>query len=72
MNPRPDTWLLRAGVLASYVGAGKSVRHARQVRIKAEARKGRYVVEAIGRQGIPVLITVKRESLSPPQPDLFD
>lgn len=72
MSRSTTSWLPQAGGLASYVGAGKSLRHARQVRIKAEARKDRFVVEAIGRSGVPVLITVKRDSLSPPQPDLFD
>ena len=37
----------------------------------AEAFGGRFVVEAIGRKGILVRLTVKRESLVQPQPDLF-
>lgn len=72
MSPHQASWVLRAGALACYVKAGTSTRHARLVRIKAEAIKDRFVVEAIGRKGVPVLLTVKRESLSPPQPDLFD
>ena len=71
MTTRQTIWMPQAGELASYVSAGKSARHARHVRIKAEARKGRFVVEAIGRQGSLVLLTVKRENLAPPQPDLF-
>jgi hypothetical protein len=30
------------------------------------------VVEAIGRKGLPVRFTVKRENLAPLQPGLFD
>jgi len=42
------------------------------VRVKAEARGGRFVVEALGRNGKPVLFTIKRENLAPLQPSLFD
>ena len=42
------------------------------VRILAEARCQRMVVEAIGRAGHPVRFTVKTENLYQPQPDLFE
>ena len=35
------------------------------------ARLG-VVVEAIGRKGVPVRLTVKQENLAPMQPGLFD
>ena len=63
-------WLPHAGVVATY--AGRSKKTARNVRVIAEASAGRMVVEAIGRQGVPVRFTVKRENLSPLQPSLFD
>ena len=63
-------WFPPAGILVSF--AGRSTRGARNVRVVAEARSGRMVVEAIGRQGVPVRITVKRENLRPMQPGLFD
>jgi len=44
----------------------------RNVRVLAEASGGCMVVEAIGRQGLPVRLTVKRTNLAPMQPDLFD
>jgi hypothetical protein len=44
----------------------------RNVRVVAEASAGRMVVEAIGKQGVPVRLTVKRDNLAPMQPDLFD
>lgn len=37
----------------------------------AEAVGGHFVVEAIGRKGVVVRLTVKRDSLMQPQPDLF-
>jgi len=45
---------------------------ARNVRVLAEASAGRMVVEAIGREGFPVRLTVKRENLRPLPPGLFD
>lgn len=59
-----------AGTLASY--CGRSPKSARNVRVIAEASAGRMIVEAIGRQGVPVRLTVKQENLAPMQPDLFD
>lgn len=70
MSKKPSPWLPPAGALACY--RGRSLRSMRNVRVVAEASAGRMVVEAIGKQGVPVRLTVKRENLSPMQPDLFD
>jgi hypothetical protein len=43
----------------------------RNVIVIAEAVAGRMIVEAVGRKGANVRLTVKRESLREPQPDLF-
>lgn len=60
-------WLPPIGALVLHRG-----RHsARNVRVLAEAVGGRMVVEAVGRQGRLVRLTVKRENLGPLQPDLF-
>lgn len=37
----------------------------------AGAVRGRFAVEPIGRKGVVVRLTVKRDSLIQPQPDLF-
>ena len=42
------------------------------MRIIAEAAGGRFVVEAIGRKGVVVRLTVKRGSLKQPEPSLFE
>lgn len=63
-------WLPPAGTVAVF--AGRSKKTARNVRVVAEASAGRMVVEAIGRKGVPVRFTVKRENLAPLQPGLFD
>jgi hypothetical protein len=42
------------------------------VRVVAEACGGRMVVEGIGRRGVAVRFTIKRENLAPLQPGLFD
>ena len=68
-NQWPDG-LPPAGTLATY--RGRSRRSLRNVRVLAEASAGRMVVEAIGRQGLPVRLTVKQSNLVPMQPDLFD
>lgn len=65
-----SAWLPPAGMLATY--RGRSWRSMRNVRVLAEASGGCMVVEAIGRQGLPVRLTVKRTNLAPMQPDLFD
>ncbi len=63
-------WLPRAGTIATYDGKNRG--NERNVRVIAEAVAGRMVVEAIGKQGVPVRFTVKRENLKPTQPSLFD
>jgi hypothetical protein len=44
----------------------------RNVRVIAEAVAGRMVVEAIGKDGVPVRFTVKQDNLRPLQPGLFE
>jgi hypothetical protein len=68
-RPKP-AWMPPAGTMATY--RGRSRQSMRNVRVLAEASAGRMVVEAIGKQGVPVRLTVKRENLVPMQPDLFD
>lgn len=63
-------WLPDAGTVATY--RGRSSQSTRNVRVIAEASGGRMVVEAIGKQGVPVRLTVKQENLLPMQPGLFD
>jgi hypothetical protein len=62
-------WTPAPGSIALYVGRTKA--KTRTVRVIAEAVAGRMVVEAIGLKGVNVRLTVKRESLAEPQPDLF-
>lgn len=69
MKRLQSAWLPPAGTLAAY--QGRSRRCARNVRVLAEASGGCMVVEAIGRKGTPVRLTVKQSSLRPMQPDLF-
>lgn len=59
-----------AGTIVVY--RGRSSKSERNVRVLAEASGGRMVVEAIGRQGVPVRLTIKQENLRPLQPGLFD
>ena len=59
-----------AGTVVVYRGRGHNSE--RNVRVIAEASGGRMVVEAIGRQGVPVRLTIKQENLLPMQPGLFD
>lgn len=66
----PVKWVPTPGAIATY--AGRAGNGKRLVRVLAEAVKGRMYVEAIGRLGFNVKFTVKRESLTQPQPDLFD
>jgi hypothetical protein len=63
------TWIPTPGNIAAYIGRAGSSR--RNMLIVAEAVGGRFVVEAIGRKGVVVRLTVKRDSLKEPQPDLF-
>lgn len=62
-------WIPAPGLLATYVGRTKA--KTRNVMIIAEAVAGRMVVEAIGQKGIKVRLTVSRNNLKEPQPDLF-
>lgn len=63
-------WTPTPGAIATYHGRTKA--STRTVRVIAEAVAGRMVVEAVGKKGVNVRLTVKRESLREPQPDLFD
>ena len=69
MKP-PSKWTPTPGVIATYTGRTGSGK--RTMLVVAEAVGGRFVVEAIGRKGVVVRLTVKRESLKQPQPCLFD
>lgn len=62
-------WHPSPGKLATYLGRSGSQR--RHMRVIAEASGGRFIVEAIGRKGVLVRLTVKCESLIEPQPDLW-
>lgn len=64
-----NTWTSTPTHLAAYPGRTGSI-HCNMLVI-AEAVGGRFVVEAIGRKGVVVRLTVKRDSLIKPQPDLF-
>ena len=66
-------WLPAIGSVATYIGgASKLARGGYNVRVVAETCAERMVVEAIGRNGFPVRFTVKRKTLAPLQPGLFD
>jgi hypothetical protein len=62
-------WMPTPGLMATYIGRTKA--QTRNVIVIAEAVAGRMIVEAIGRKGINVRLTVRRENLKEPQPDLF-
>lgn len=70
MRGASSRWVPAVGAMATY--AGRTMAGRRNVRILAEASAGRMLVEAIGRKGLPVQFTVKRENLAPMQPGLFD
>ena len=73
MARRKTVWLPQIGGLATYIGrAGRLAKGGYNVRVVAETCASRMVVEAIGRSGLPVRFTVKRENLAPLQPGLFD
>ena len=69
MEKTQKSWMPPVGALVVY--AARSRKLTRNVRVVAEASGGRMVVEAIGRQGVCVRLTVKRENLRPMAPDLF-
>jgi len=62
-------WHPETGEVALYQGTTGA--KGRNVRVLAEARNQRMVVEAIGRKGKPVQFTVLKANLVQPQPDLF-
>lgn len=70
MPTQSKPWLPDAGTVAVY--RGRSGSSERNVRVVAEACGGCMVVEAIGRKGELVRLTVKQHSLQPMQPGLFD
>ena len=70
MSRTKTSWWPHPGSVATYVGRQRNAQ--RNVRIIAEAVAGRMVVEAIGKLGVPVRFTVKKENLRPLQPALFD
>ena len=73
MARKKSTWLPQIGVVATYVGhASRLAKGGYNVRVVAETCANRMLVEAIGRSGLPVRFTVKRENLAPLQPGLFD
>ena len=62
-------WIPTPGIMATYVGRTKA--KTRNVIVIAEAVRGCMVVEAIGKKGVNVRLTVSRDNLIEPQPDLF-
>ncbi len=73
MTRKKSRWLPPIGSVATYIGrASRLARGGYNVRVVAETCADRMVVEAIGRSGLPVRFTVKRENLAPLQPGLFD
>lgn len=62
-------WNPQSGDIVKYLGQSRG--KTRNVRVIAEARKGRMIVEAIGRKGVPVQFTVLASNLVQPEPDLF-
>ena len=72
MSPKAwqkTNWIPTPGQLATYIGRSGSQR--RNMLVIAEASGGRFIVQAIGRKGDLVRLTVKRESLVEPEPDLW-
>ena len=73
MARKKAAWLPQIGIVATYVGrSSRMAKGGYNVRVVAEACGGRMVVEGIGRRGVAVRFTVKRENLAPLQPSLFD
>ncbi|MEI7430754.1 MAG: hypothetical protein WCL27_09885 [Betaproteobacteria bacterium] len=73
MARKKSAWLPEIGIVATYIGrAGKLARGGYNVRVVAETCADRMLVEALGRSGLPIRFTVKRENLAPLQPGLFD
>lgn len=58
--------------LVQYTGRGGiCVAKGQTVRVKASARKGYFVIEAVGPDGGTRAVAVKKKNLSPLQPQLF-
>ena len=73
MARKKAPWLPQIGIVATYIGrSSRMAKGGYNVRVVAEACGGRMVVEGIGRRGVTVRFTVKRENLAPLQPSLFD
>jgi hypothetical protein len=62
-------WKPTPGVFAVYVGRTRA--STRMVRILAEASGGYMCVEAVGRKGSKVQLSVKAANLREPERDLF-
>ena len=69
MENSRSRWSPVPGTLAAYVG--RTRRQSRNVIVVAEGCSGYMVVEAVGKKGRNVRLTVKRDNLVQPQPDLF-
>ena len=63
------SWIPTPDIMATYFG--RTMAQTRNVIVIAEAVRGRMVVEAIGKKGLNVHLTVSRDNLREPQPDLF-
>ena len=73
MKKKKSAWFPQIGIVAAYVGrSSRMTKDGYNVRVVAEACGGRMVVEGIGRRGVAVRFTIKRENLAPLQPGLFD
>lgn len=71
-KPRKTKWIPKPGDLAHYwCSTGKLARGGLNVRVLAEASGGYMIVEALRTDGTAVRISVKRSSLTAPQPSLF-
>jgi len=73
MRKRMKSWHPVPGDLATYVGrSARLIRDGRALRVLAEAVDQHTIVEAIGKSGMPVRMTVKTKNLARAQPQLFD
>jgi hypothetical protein len=73
MARRKKKWEPSIGAVAQYVGGNSSLsRHGHTVRVIAEASGQRMIVEAIGKNGAPVRVTVMTKNLAPLAAGLFD
>ena len=71
--PRVKQWQPAIGTIAQYIGRHSALsQQGYTVRVVAEARSQRMVVEVIGKRGLPVRVTVKTKNLAPIVPGLFD